>query len=94
MAASGEDAGRCGRRHKEFSFLEQEEDSSKSWKGKNGGELRGAYPHTSQKLSLLTADSGAVPNSEPPKPARLNSEADAPLTGKSLGAVSGGKLAA
>lgn len=55
MAASGEDAGRCRRRHKQLSSLEQEEDNSKSWKRKNGEEGRGGYPHTSQELSLLTA---------------------------------------
>lgn len=66
MEASGEDAGRCGRRHKEFSSLGQEEDYSKSWKGKKwrrskrciSPHLPGTVPADSQTLT------GAVPNPE------------------------------
>jgi len=89
-----EDAGQCRRGHKGFSQEPgQEEDSSKSWTGENGGG-GGGDPYTSQELSLPTARPSpglcqSQKASGPPKPAGLSWGADAPLNGKSPRSSSG-----
>lgn len=59
MAESGEDAGKVQEGTQRVfpgagAAWEQEEDSSKSWKGENGGGI-GGEPHTSQELCLPAA---------------------------------------